>query len=94
MGFIGSATATSLSVCKNIFLIFQRVLQPLMLFLYIYIKKLHAQTWFGWSKEMWNPSRLKTYLKFGISSGLMIVFEVWGFEVKTWRFAGDIREIF
>jgi len=32
---------------------------------------------------MVSPTRLKTYIKFGVSSGMMIALETWGFEIIT-----------
>lgn len=73
LGFIGSPLATAMS----------RVLSMILLWLYMYLKKLHHKTWFGWSKEMFDSKRLLTYFKFGCQGGLMITFEVWGFELCT-----------
>jgi MATE family multidrug resistance protein len=56
---------------------------PIMMWGYIYYRKLHKRTWFGWSREMFDKKRLATYLKFGISGGLMVLFEVVGFEMTT-----------
>jgi Na+-driven multidrug efflux pump len=32
---------------------------------------------------MFSAKRLKNYLKFGVGGGLMVLFEVWGFEATT-----------
>eukprot|EP01116_Phalansterium_solitarium_P008690 TRINITY_DN22645_c0_g1_i1.p1 TRINITY_DN22645_c0_g1~~TRINITY_DN22645_c0_g1_i1.p1 ORF type:complete len:547 (-),score=142.41 TRINITY_DN22645_c0_g1_i1:125-1765(-) len=59
------------------------VLQPICLFSYVYFRRLHEKTWHGWSKDAYDIGRLKTYLKFAVPSGLMVILEVWGFEVST-----------
>uniref|UniRef100_A0A3Q2DT67 Multidrug and toxin extrusion protein n=1 Tax=Cyprinodon variegatus TaxID=28743 RepID=A0A3Q2DT67_CYPVA len=69
LGVIGSAVANSLS----------QMIICLLLFGYIWWKKLHQQTWGGWSTEClqgWGA-----YMKLAIPSAFMICFEWWVWEV-------------
>ncbi|XP_027129534.1 multidrug and toxin extrusion protein 1 [Larimichthys crocea] len=69
LGVIGSAIANSLS----------QVVICLMLFGYIRWKKLHRQTWGGWSTEClqeWG-----SYMKLAVPSAFMICFEWWIWEI-------------
>ncbi|TKS82927.1 Multidrug and toxin extrusion protein 1 [Collichthys lucidus] len=69
LGVIGSAIANSLS----------QVVICLMLFCYIRWKKLHRQTWGGWSMEClqeWG-----SYMKLAVPSAFMICFEWWIWEI-------------
>uniref|UniRef100_A0A667XGH7 Multidrug and toxin extrusion protein n=1 Tax=Myripristis murdjan TaxID=586833 RepID=A0A667XGH7_9TELE len=69
LGVIGSAAASSLS----------QITICLLLFGYIRWKKLHQQTWGGWSSEClqeWG-----SYMHLAVPSTLMIYFEWWLWEV-------------
>jgi putative MATE family efflux protein len=55
----------------------------LVMFGLMYWKGLHRRTWPGWTKECWKPSRLRSYLKYGVGGGAMIFLEVIGFEATT-----------
>ncbi|XP_044077772.1 multidrug and toxin extrusion protein 1 isoform X4 [Siniperca chuatsi] len=80
LGVIGSAIANSLS----------QIAICLLLFGYIRWKKLHLQTWGGWSIEClqeWG-----SYMKLAIPSALMIYFEWWIWEVGGFL-AGVLGEV-
>ncbi|KAG8008606.1 Multidrug and toxin extrusion protein 1 [Nibea albiflora] len=69
LGVIGSAIANSLS----------QIVTCLMLFYYIKWKKLHQQTWGGWSMEClqeWG-----SYMKLAVPSTFMVCFEWWIYEI-------------
>ncbi|KAK2828650.1 hypothetical protein Q5P01_019684 [Channa striata] len=71
LGVVGSAIANSLS----------QIIICLLLFGYIRWKKLHQQTWGGWSTEClqeWG-----SFMKLAIPSALMVCFEWW-----IWEFGG------
>ncbi|XP_056141038.1 multidrug and toxin extrusion protein 1 [Lampris incognitus] len=69
LGVIGSAIANS----------FSQITICLLLFGYIRWKKLHQQTWGGWSSEClqdWGP-----YMQLAVPSTLMVCFEWWIWEI-------------
>ncbi|XP_042355135.1 multidrug and toxin extrusion protein 1 isoform X2 [Plectropomus leopardus] len=80
LGVVGSAIASSLSqinIC-------------LLLFGYIRWKKLHQQTWGGWSTDClqeWG-----SYMKLGVPSAFMTCFEWWIWEVGGFL-AGALGEV-
>uniref|UniRef100_A0A667Y6Y6 Multidrug and toxin extrusion protein n=1 Tax=Myripristis murdjan TaxID=586833 RepID=A0A667Y6Y6_9TELE len=80
LGVIGSAAASSLS----------QITICLLLFGYIRWKKLHQQTWGGWSSEClqeWG-----SYMHLAVPSTLMIYFEWWLWEVGGFL-AGILGEV-
>ncbi|XP_074466244.1 multidrug and toxin extrusion protein 1 isoform X2 [Sebastes fasciatus] len=80
LGVIGSAIANSLS----------QIAICLLLFGYIRWKKLHQQTWGGWSTDClqeWG-----SYLKLAIPSAFMICFEWWVWEIGGFL-AGILGEV-
>ncbi|XP_044130357.1 multidrug and toxin extrusion protein 2-like [Bufo gargarizans] len=69
MGVEGSACANTISQWA----------MALFLFIYIIVKKLHVQTWGGWSKDClqeWGP-----YMSLAIPSMLMVCSEWWSMEI-------------
>lgn len=80
LGFVGSPLATSTT----------RVLLPLIVGIYIYLRKLHKQSWHGWSKESLSSKRILSYLKFSIPSGSMAFFE--GYHTKKTKYIIFIHE--
>uniref|UniRef100_A0A8C5MLS5 Multidrug and toxin extrusion protein n=1 Tax=Leptobrachium leishanense TaxID=445787 RepID=A0A8C5MLS5_9ANUR len=69
LGVMGSALANTLS----------QLVQALLLFLYILWKKLHRDTWGGWSLacfEEWG-----TFIRLAIPSMFMLCIEWWTFEI-------------
>ncbi|XP_019941734.2 multidrug and toxin extrusion protein 1 isoform X1 [Paralichthys olivaceus] len=80
LGVIGSAIANSLS----------QISLCLLLFGYIRWKKLHLQTWGGWSTDClqeWG-----SYMKLAIPSVFMICFEWWIWEIGSF-FSGVLGEM-
>ncbi|XP_068456446.1 multidrug and toxin extrusion protein 1 [Clinocottus analis] len=80
LGVIGSAIANSLS----------QIVICLLLFGYIRWKKLHQQTWGGWSTDClqeWDA-----YMKLAIPSAFMICFEWWMWEIGG-LLAGILGEV-
>ncbi|XP_037543922.1 multidrug and toxin extrusion protein 1 [Nematolebias whitei] len=80
LGVVGSAVANSLS----------QIIICLLLFGYIRWKKLHEQTWGGWSTEClqdWD-----SYMKLAVPSVFMICFEWWVWEVGGFL-AGVLGEV-
>ncbi|XP_041863946.1 multidrug and toxin extrusion protein 1 [Melanotaenia boesemani] len=80
LGVIGSAIANSLS----------QIIICLLLFGYIRWKKLHRQTWGGWSTDClqeWG-----SYMKLAVPSVFMICFEWWVWEVGGFL-AGVLGEL-
>uniref|UniRef100_A0A8D3DGS8 Multidrug and toxin extrusion protein n=1 Tax=Scophthalmus maximus TaxID=52904 RepID=A0A8D3DGS8_SCOMX len=74
LGVIGSAIANSLS----------QIVICLLLYSYIRWKKLHQQTWGGWSTDClqeWG-----SYMKLAIPSAFMVCFEWWIWEVGSLLF--------
>ncbi|KAM7374365.1 hypothetical protein PAMP_007027 [Pampus punctatissimus] len=70
LGVVGSAVANS----------FSQILICLLLFGYIRWKKLHKQTWGGWSTDClqeWG-----TYMKLAVPSTFMVCFEWWIWEIS------------
>ncbi|XP_068186549.1 multidrug and toxin extrusion protein 1 [Antennarius striatus] len=79
-GVVGSAIANSLS----------QITVCLLLFGYIKWKKLHVQTWGGWSIEClqeWG-----SYMRLALPSLLMVCFEWWAWEIGGF-FAGMLGEV-
>ncbi|XP_017273455.1 multidrug and toxin extrusion protein 1 [Kryptolebias marmoratus] len=71
LGVVGSAVANSLS----------QIIICLLLFGYIRWKKLHQQTWGGWSTDClqhWG-----SYMKLAVPSAFMICFEWWVWEIGS-----------
>ncbi|CAJ1063943.1 multidrug and toxin extrusion protein 1 [Xyrichtys novacula] len=80
LGVIGSAMANS----------FSQITICLLLFGYIRWKKLHVQTWGGWSTDClqeWG-----SYMKLAIPSAFMTCFEWWIWEIGGF-FAGVLGEV-
>ncbi|XP_034462990.1 multidrug and toxin extrusion protein 1 [Hippoglossus hippoglossus] len=80
LGVIGSAIANSLS----------QITLCLLLFGYIRWKKLHLQTWEGWSTDClqeWG-----SYMKLAIPSVFMVCFEWWIWEIGSF-FSGILGEL-
>ncbi|XP_069603857.1 multidrug and toxin extrusion protein 1-like isoform X3 [Ranitomeya imitator] len=71
LGVMGSALANTLS----------QYIQAVLLFFYILCRKLHVDTWGGWSMacfEDWGP-----FIRLAIPSMLMVCAEWWAFEIGT-----------
>ncbi|XP_077140099.1 multidrug and toxin extrusion protein 1-like isoform X1 [Ranitomeya variabilis] len=71
LGVMGSALANTLS----------QYIQAVLLFFYILCRKLHVDTWGGWSMacfEDWGP-----FIRLAIPSMLMVCIEWWAFEIGT-----------
>ncbi|XP_062816738.1 multidrug and toxin extrusion protein 1 isoform X1 [Anolis carolinensis] len=71
LGVVGSAWANTLS--QN--------LQPLLLFLYVWWKKIHKKTWGGWGWDClqeWGG-----FLRLALPSMLMMCIEWWTFEIGS-----------
>ncbi|XP_053310830.1 multidrug and toxin extrusion protein 2-like [Spea bombifrons] len=69
MGIVGSALANAISQFAMCF----------VLFIYIYVKKLHVETWAGWSRDClqeWG-----SFINLAIPSMLMMCIEWWSFEI-------------
>ncbi|XP_077152254.1 multidrug and toxin extrusion protein 2-like isoform X4 [Ranitomeya variabilis] len=69
MGIEGSAWANTISQWA----------MAISLFIYIFVKKLHVQTWGGWSKDClqeWGP-----FMNLAMPSMLMLCIEWWSFEI-------------
>uniref|UniRef100_UPI0037E785E8 multidrug and toxin extrusion protein 1 n=1 Tax=Semicossyphus pulcher TaxID=241346 RepID=UPI0037E785E8 len=80
LGVVGSAIASSLS----------QINLCLMLFGYIRWKKLHQQTWGGWSTDClqeWG-----SYMKLAVPSAFMVCFEWWIWEIGGFL-AGVLGEV-
>uniref|UniRef100_A0A8C8Y087 Multidrug and toxin extrusion protein n=1 Tax=Panthera leo TaxID=9689 RepID=A0A8C8Y087_PANLE len=71
LGVRGSAYANTIS----------HILQTIFLFLYIVLKKLHLETWAGWSGQClqdWGP-----FFSLAIPSMLMVCMEWWAYEIGS-----------
>uniref|UniRef100_G1LCI6 Multidrug and toxin extrusion protein n=1 Tax=Ailuropoda melanoleuca TaxID=9646 RepID=G1LCI6_AILME len=71
LGVRGSAYATTISC----------FVQTIFLFLYIVLKKLHLETWAGWSSQClqdWGP-----FFSLAVPSMLMICIEWWAYEIGS-----------
>ncbi|XP_070591516.1 multidrug and toxin extrusion protein 1 [Erythrolamprus reginae] len=71
LGVVGSAWANTLS--QN--------LQALLLFLFVWWKKIHKETWGGWTMEClqeWGP-----FIRLALPSMFMICIEWWTFEIGS-----------
>ncbi|KAK7929683.1 hypothetical protein WMY93_006078 [Mugilogobius chulae] len=80
LGIKGSATVSAIS----------ESLQAILLFIYIYARGLHKETWSGWSLDClqeWGP-----FVKLAIPSMLMLCLEWWMFEIGSFL-AGLISEV-
>ncbi|KAM4699485.1 multidrug and toxin extrusion protein 1-like isoform 2-T2 [Discoglossus pictus] len=68
-GVIGTAWAMTVTY----------TVEMIMIFLYIWLKRLHVETWAGWSteclKDWWS------FLSLGIPNMLMLCMEVWAYEI-------------
>ena len=65
-------------------------LAPVFLTIYIKWRKLHLQTWGGWSFE--SLTEWWQFLRLGLPGMLLIAFEWWSFEIST-LVSGSIDEI-
>uniref|UniRef100_A0A3B5LY25 Multidrug and toxin extrusion protein n=1 Tax=Xiphophorus couchianus TaxID=32473 RepID=A0A3B5LY25_9TELE len=79
LGVVGSAAANTLS----------QIYICVFLFAYIWWKKLHVNTWGGWSVE--SLQEWGSYMKLAIPSLLMVCFEWWVYEFGGF-FAGMLSE--
>ena len=65
----------------SISLVMVTILSPVLLFAYIKWRKLHTQTWGGWSfeclTEWWQ------FLRLGVPGIFSLAFEWWSFEITT-----------
>ncbi|KAJ6657325.1 hypothetical protein lerEdw1_002692 [Lerista edwardsae] len=71
LGVVGSAWANTIS--QN--------MQTILLFLYVWWKKIHQETWGGWSRDClqeWG-----SFIRLALPSMLMICIEWWTFEIGT-----------
>ncbi|XP_053068768.1 multidrug and toxin extrusion protein 2 [Acinonyx jubatus] len=71
LGVRGSAYANTIS----------HILQTIFLFLYIVLKKLHLETWSGWSGQClqdWGP-----FFSLAVPSMLMVCMEWWAYEIGS-----------
>ncbi|KAJ7308817.1 hypothetical protein JRQ81_008085 [Phrynocephalus forsythii] len=71
LGVVGSAWANTLS--QN--------LQALLLFLYVWWKKIHTETWGGWTRDClqdWG-----SFMRLAVPSMLMMCIEWWTFEIGS-----------
>ncbi|XP_044141843.1 multidrug and toxin extrusion protein 1-like [Bufo gargarizans] len=71
LGVIGSAWANAIAQFS----------QAMILFLYIRVKRLHVNTWGGWSKEClrdWN-----SFVALAVPSMLMVCIEWWTYEIGS-----------
>lgn len=80
LGVVGSAIANS----------FSQIAICLLLFGYIRWKKLHKETWGGWSTD--SLQEWGSYMKLAIPSAFMTCFEYWVWEVGGF-FAGVLGEV-
>ncbi|CAH2222683.1 multidrug and toxin extrusion 2-like [Pelobates cultripes] len=71
LGIQGSAWANT----------FSQILMATLLYLYIYLKKLHVKTWGGWSKDCLQEWGL--FMNLAIPSMLMVCIEWWSFEIGS-----------
>ncbi|XP_063060409.1 multidrug and toxin extrusion protein 1-like [Engraulis encrasicolus] len=80
LGIIGSAAANSLSIIYNL----------LFLFLYIWLRKLHVNTWGGWSTD--SLQEWGSFMKLAIPSLFMCCLEWWVYEIGGFL-AGMLSEL-
>ncbi|XP_053311933.1 multidrug and toxin extrusion protein 2-like [Spea bombifrons] len=69
LGVVGSAWANT----------FSQITMSSLLFIYIYVRKLHVDTWGGWSRDClqeWG-----SFIRLAIPSMLMVCIELWSFEL-------------
>uniref|UniRef100_A0A8C0JDZ1 Solute carrier family 47 member 2 n=1 Tax=Chelonoidis abingdonii TaxID=106734 RepID=A0A8C0JDZ1_CHEAB len=71
LGVMGSAWANTIA----------QYAQAIFLFLYIVAKKLHVQTWGGWSSECLQE--WETFITLAVPSMLMICIEWWTYEIGS-----------
>ncbi|XP_038615312.1 multidrug and toxin extrusion protein 2-like [Tachyglossus aculeatus] len=71
LGVVGSAWANTTS----------QFTQAILLFLYVRWKKMHVQTWGGWSFECFQE--WDVYIKLGFPSMIMLCIEWWTFEIGS-----------
>lgn len=70
-------------------LVISNSLPSLMVIVYIWLRKLHRETWDGWSFECLEEWRL--FIKLALPGLLMNVLEWWGFETVSFL-AGALSE--
>ena len=71
-------------------MVLSHVLSPILLIIYIKWRKLHLQTWGGWSFESlteWWP-----FIRLGIPGFLTVAFEWWSFEINV-LVSGSISQL-
>ncbi|KAM6110693.1 multidrug and toxin extrusion protein 2-like [Pterocles gutturalis] len=71
LGMVGSAWANTAS----------QYTQALLLFLYVWWKKIHVETWGGWSRDClqdWGP-----FIRLAVPGMLMMCIEWWTFEIGS-----------
>ncbi|XP_007485857.1 multidrug and toxin extrusion protein 2-like isoform X1 [Monodelphis domestica] len=71
LGVVGSAWANTTS----------QFTQACLLFLYVWWKKIHVETWGGWSAECFQE--WGAFIRLAVPSMLMVCIEWWTFEVGT-----------
>ncbi|KAM8977315.1 multidrug and toxin extrusion protein 2-like [Pelodytes ibericus] len=69
LGIVGSAWANTIA----------HILMCCMLFLYIRVKKLHVDTWTGWSSDCFQE--WGNFMRLAIPSMVMVCTELWTFEI-------------
>ena len=70
-------------------MVLSTAMAPVILIIYIWYRKLHLQTWGGFSFE--SLTGWGEFLRLGIPGCLMVVFEWWSFEITT-LVSGSIDE--
>ncbi|CAH2222680.1 multidrug and toxin extrusion 2-like [Pelobates cultripes] len=71
LGVVGSAWANTIS----------QISMPLLLFIYLWTKKLHIETWAGWSKDCFQEWGI--FIRLSIPSMLMMCIKWWSFQIGT-----------
>ncbi|KAF0872616.1 S47A2 protein, partial [Crocuta crocuta] len=71
LGVVGSAWANTIS----------QFLLSILLLLYTWWKKLHADTWGGWTRDCFQEWR--SYIQLAVPSMFMVCIEWWTFEIGT-----------
>ena len=70
-------------------MVLSTAMAPVILIIYIWYRKLHLQTWGGFSFE--SLTEWGQFLRLGVPGCLMLAFEWWSFEIST-LIAGSIDE--
>ena len=70
-------------------LVFSNILPSLLVIVYVWCRKLHKETWGGWSFQSLEEWGL--YLKLAVPGFLMIALEWWGLEILNFL-AGALGE--